>query len=177
MSTKANIIIRNESLRREVVLYKHSDAHPNNTTLMLSEMLRSAYTEFKEFGDIDWFLSPSKLSSFLIVRSIPKMSEDLKKIMKSMPESMKYQLDSSYFLEMPTLYAESGRVSNCNYEYLISTSEDIENNFFGYSIEIKKLSSNRIVSTVLSHTENFLRTEVKRIRKEVPINVSTAKEN
>ena len=70
MSTRANIILRNEiTIRREIVLYQHSDAHPNNMALILAELLRDAYLEFKDLGDVDWFLNPSKLASFLVVKS------------------------------------------------------------------------------------------------------------
>lgn len=162
MSTKANIVLRNESaIRREIVLYKHSDAHPNNMTLLLAEMLRDAYMEFKELGDIDWFLNPSKLASFLLVKSVPTMSEEMKQFLKQLPESAKYHMESSYFLGMPTLLIENGRVSNCNYDYIITLSEDIEEKFFGYSIEINKMSSNRVISSVMNHKENLLREKSK----------------
>ena len=161
MSTKANIILRNESIRREIVLYKHTDAHPNHMTLQLAEMLRDTYHEFKELGDVDWFLNPSKLASFLIIKSVPTISEEVKTIMKQLPDSARYQMESMYFLGMPTLLVENGRVSNCNYDYLITLSEDVENDFFGYELEINKMSSNKIISTVMKHKENLLRGKVK----------------
>lgn len=162
MSTKANIVLRNEStIRREIVLYQHSDAHPNNMGLVLAELLREAYLEFKELGDVDWFLNPSKLASFLVVKSIPKITEEVKQLMKQLPESAKYHLESSYFLGMPTLLVENGRVSNCNYDYIITLSEDVDNDFFGYELEINKMSSNKLISTVMKHKENLLREKVK----------------
>lgn len=162
MSTKANIILRNEiTIRREIVLYQHADAHPNNMALILAEMLREAYLEFKELGDIDWFLNPSKLASFLVVKSVPKISEEIKQMMKHLPDSARYQLESSYFLGMPTLLVENGRVSNCNYDYFITLSEDIDNDFFGYELEINKMNSNKIISTVMKHKENLLREKSK----------------
>jgi len=165
MSTKANIVFRNESSRREIVLYQHSDAHPNNMALLIAEMLRDAYLEFKELGDVDWFLSPSKLASFMIVKSVPKITEDMRALMKQLPESNRQHLESQYFLGMPTLLVESGRVSNCNYDYLITLSEDIEEDFFGYEFEINKMSSNRIVTTVMSHKENLLREKKSKVTK------------
>jgi len=162
MSTKANIILRNDmSLRREIVLYQHSDAHPNNMTLLLAEMLRDSYLEFKELGDIDWFLNPSKLATFMIVKSIPSVTEDMKQLLKKLPEPARYQLESNYFLGMPTLLVESSRVSNCNYDYIITLSEDTENDFFGYELEINKMNSNKLISTVMKHKENLLREKVK----------------
>lgn len=158
MSTKANIIFRNESsIRREIVLYQHSDAHPNNLILVLSEKLRECYLEFKELGDIDWFLNPSKLASFLVVKSVPVINEDIKSIIDKLPESTKFQLESLYFLGMPSLLVENARVSNCNYDYFITLSEDVENDFFGYELEVFKMNSNKIVSTVMKHKENLLR--------------------
>ena len=162
MSTKANIILRSEtSIRREIVLYQHSDAHPNNMTLMLAEMLRDAYFDFKELGDVDWFLNPSKLASFLIVKSIPKISDEIKQLVKKLPDASRYHLESSYFLGMPTLLVENGRVSNCNYDYFITLSEDVDNKFFGYELEVYKMNSNKIVSTVMKHKENLLKEKVK----------------
>lgn len=162
MSTRANIILRNEiAIRREIVLYQHSDAHPNNMALVLAEMLRDSYLEFKELGDVDWFLNPSKLASFLVVKSVPSISEDIKTMMKQLPDAARYQLESSYFLGMPTLLVENGRVSNCNYDYFITLSEDVENDFFGYEIEVNKMNSNKIISTVMKHKENLLREKSK----------------
>ena len=167
MSTKANIVLRNEAaIRREIVLYQHSDAHPNNMNLLLSEMLRDAYQDFKELGDVDWFLNPSKLATFLVAKSVPVMSEDVKALLKKLPESAKYQLESSYFLGMPTFLIESSRVSNCNYDYIITLSEDIENRFFGYELEVNKMNANRLIATVLKHKENLLRTEPQKKIKE-----------
>lgn len=162
MSTRANIVFRNEaSIRREIVLYQHSDAHPNNMALILSELLRNAYLEFNDLGDVDWFLNPSKLASFLVVKSVPSISEDMKELLKRLPESTRYQLESSYFLGMPTLLVENSRVSNCNYDYIITLSEDTENDFFGYELEIHKMNSNKIISTVMKHKENLLREKVR----------------
>lgn len=162
MSTKANIVLRNESsIRREIVLYQHSDAHPNNMTLVLAEMLRNAYIEFKELGDVDWFLSPSKLASYLVVKSIPSVSDEMKEFLKHLPDSARYHLESSYFLGMPNLLVENGRVANCNYDYIITLSEDVESKFFGYELEINKLSANRVVSTVMNHKENLLKEKIK----------------
>ena len=161
MSTKANIIFRNETtIRREIVLYQHSDAHPNNMTLVLAEKLRDIYLEFKELGDVDWFLNPSKLASFLIVKSIPTISDELKTLLKQLPESTRHQMESSYFLGMPTLLVENGRVSNCNYDYVVTLIENVEDKFFGYELEIYKMNANKIVSTVLKHRENLLREKV-----------------
>lgn len=163
MSTKANIIFRNEmTIRKEIVLYQHSDAHPNNMALLLAEMLRDAYLEFKDLGDIDWFLNPSKLASFLVVKSVPSISEEVRQMMKHLPESAKYQLESMYFLGMPTLLVENARVSNCNYDYFVTLSEDVENDFFGYELEINKMSSNKIISTVMKHKENLLREKARK---------------
>ena len=78
-----------------------------------------------------------------------------------MPDSARYQLESSYFLGMPTLLVENGRVSNCNYDYFITLSEDVENDFFGYELEINKMNSNKIISTVMKHKENLLREKSK----------------
>lgn len=162
MSTKANIIFRNElTIRREIYLYQHADAHPNNMTLIIAEMLRDAYNEFKELGDVDWFLNPSKLASFILVKSVPKMTDDLKSVIQKLPESSRYTLESAYFLGMPTLLVENSRVANCNYEYMITLSEDVENKFFGYELEINKLNANKIVSTVLKHKENLYREKSK----------------
>lgn len=162
MSTKANIILRNEiTIRREIVLYQHSDAHPNNMALVLAERLRDAYIDFKELGDVDWFLNPSKLATFLVAKSIPVLSDELKEVFKHLPDSTRYQLESSYFLGMPTLLVENVRVSNCNYDYIITLSEDVDNNFFGYELEVNKMSSNKIVSTVMKHKENLLKEKVK----------------
>ena len=81
MSTTANIVIRNaRTLKKETVLYRHSDAHPNSMTLLLAEMLRDTYEDFRDLGDMDWFLSPSKLAAYLIIKSIPQMTEDMKKM-------------------------------------------------------------------------------------------------
>ena len=162
MSTKANIILRNElSIRKEIYLYQHSDAHPNNMALVLAEMLRDAYIDFKELGDIDWFLNPSKLATFLIVKSIPSATEEMKQLMKKLPDSARYQLESLYFLGMPSLIVESSRVSNCNYEYIITLSEDVDTDFFGYELEINKMNSNKLISTVMKHRENLSREKVK----------------
>ena len=158
MSTRANIILRNSvTIRREIYLYQHADAHPNNLTLILSEMLREAYSEFKDFGDIDWFLNPSKLASFLVVKSVPSATEEMKMLMKQMPESTRFHLESVYFLGMPTLLIENSRVSNCNYEYIITLSEEVEDDFFGYEIEVNKMNANKLVSTVMRHKENLLK--------------------
>lgn len=166
MSTKANIIIRNEtSIRREIILYQHSDAHPNNMMLVLSERLRDIYLEFKELGDVDWFLNPSKLASFMLVKSIPTISEEVKQIMSQLPDSTKHHLESSYFLGMPTLLVENGRVSNCNYEYIITLSEDIEDKFLGYELEVNRMNANRVVSTLLKHKENLLREKPTKVSK------------
>lgn len=162
MSTKANIIFRNELIRREIVLYQHADAHPNNMALLLAEMLRDTYLEFKDLGDVDWFLNPSKLASFLIVKSVPRLSDDMKALVKQLPETNRYQLESQYFLGMPTLMVENGRVSNCNYEYIITLSEDVDGGFFGYDLEINKMVANKVVSTVMQHKENLLREKVKK---------------
>lgn len=162
MSTKANIILRNaNSIRREIFLYQHADAHPNNLTLILSELLREAYLEFKDLGDVDWFLNPSKLASFLVVKSVPKATEDIKELMKQLPDSTRYQLESMYFLGMPTLLVENNRVSNCNYEYIITLSEDVESNFFGYELEINKMSANKLINTVMTHKENMIKEKSK----------------
>ena len=162
MSTRANIVLRNEmSIRREIVLYQHSEAHPNNMALILSEMLRNAYLEFNDLGDVDWFLNPSKLASFLVVKSVPSISDEMKELMKRFPDSTRYQLESTYFLGMPTLLVENSRVSNCNYDYVITLSEDVESDFFGYELEIHKMNSNKIVSTVMKHKENLLREKVR----------------
>lgn len=162
MSTKANIILRSETaIRKEIVLYQHSEAHPNNMTLVLAEILRESYNEFKELGDIDWFLNPSKLAAFLVVKSVPQMPDDMRQILKQLPESARYHLESSYFLGMPIFLIENSRVPNCNYEYIITLSEDVDNSFFGYELEINKMSSNKIVSTVLSHKENLAREKSK----------------
>lgn len=161
MSTKANIVLRNEvTIRREIVLYQHTDAHPNNMILQLAEMLRDSYNEFKELGDVDWFLNPSKLASFLIVKSVPSISDEIKQMMKQLPDSTRFQLESTYFLGMPTLLVENNRVSNCNYDYVITLSEDVENDFFGYELEIHKMNANKIISTVMQHKENLLREKV-----------------
>ena len=162
MSTKANIVLRNElSVRREIVLYQHSDAHPNNMALVLAEMLRDAYIDFKELGDVDWFLNPSKLASYLLVKSIPKVTEEMKEFLKHLPESTRSQLESAYFLGMPTFLIENSRVSNCNYDYVITLSEDVENDFFGYELENHKMNSNKIVSTFMQHKENLLREKAR----------------
>lgn len=162
MSTKANIILRNEvSIRREIYLYQHADAHPNNLALVLAEMLRDAYIDFKELGDVDWFLSPSKLASFLVVKSVPSATDDMKQLMKKLPDSTRYQLESLYFLGMPTFIVENSRVSNCNYEYIITLSEDVENDFFGYELEVNKMNSNKLISTVMKHKENLLKEKTK----------------
>lgn len=162
MSTKANIIFRSEvTIRREIVLYQHADAHPNNMILILSEMLREAYLEFNDLGDVDWFLNPSKLASFLVVKSVPKVSDDMKELMKTLPEATRYQLESTYFLGMPTFLLENGRVSNCNYDYLITLIEDVEENFFGYELEVNKMHANKLIATVMSHRENLLRESSK----------------
>lgn len=165
MSTKANIIFRNELSKREIVLYQHSDAHPNNMALVLAEMLRDAYLEFKELGDVDWFLNPSKLASYIIVKSVPKISEDIKSILKQLPDSARFHLESQYFLGMPTLLIESGRVSNCNYDYLITLSEDVDDDFFGYELEINKMASNKLISTVMQHRENLLKERPSKVTK------------
>lgn len=157
MSTKANIIIRSVTSRREIVLYQHSDAHPNNMALILAERLRDIYFEFKELGDVDWFLNPSKLASFLVIKSVPAYTEELKQLLKQLPESARYQMESAYFLGMPTMLVENGRVSNCNYDYIITLSEDVDDDFFGYEIEINKMNNNKLISNYMTHKENLLR--------------------
>lgn len=161
MSTRANIILRNAlSSRKEVFLYQHADAHPNNMILQLSEMLREAYHELQDHGDVDWFLQPNKLASFLVVKSVPRASSDIKDLMKSLPDAARYQLESHYFLGMPNFLVETSRVSNCNYEYIVTLIEDVEGDFFGYELEVNKMASNKLVSTIMSHSENLLKGKV-----------------
>ena len=175
MSTKANIVLRNDlSIRREIYLYQHADAHPNNMTLILAEMLRDAYIDFKELGDVDWFLNPSKLASFLVVKSVPKASEEMKMFMKKLPDSTRFQLESAYFLGMPTLAVENSRVANCNYEYIITLSENVEEGFFGYELEVNKMNANKLISTVMKHRENLAK-EVTPKKKQKSQEVSTTK--
>lgn len=163
MSTKANIIIRNSvKMNREIYLYQHSDAHPNNLTLVLAERLRDLYLEFKDFGDVDWFLDPSKLASFLVIKSVPVLTEEVKSLMKQLPDSTRYHLESMYFLGIPSMLIENSRVSNCNYEYVITLSEDVEDDFFGYELDVNKMSGNKVVATVMNHKENLLREKAKR---------------
>lgn len=163
MSTKANIILRSElNIRREIYLYQHADAHPNNLTLILAEMLRDTYIEFKELGDVDWFLNPSKLASFLLVRSVPSVSEEIKELLSRLPDSARYQLESSYFLGMPKFLIENSRVSNCNYEYIITLSENVEEGFYGYELEVNKMHANKVVSTVMKHKENLSREKINK---------------
>lgn len=158
MSTRANIILRNETtIRREIVLYQHADAHPNNMTLLLAEMLRDTYLEFKELGDMDWFLNPSKLASFLVVKSVPSPSDEIRAFLKKLPDAMRHHFESTYHLGMPNLLVENGRVSNCNYDYIITLSEDVEDGFFGYELEVNKMNNNKLVNTILKHKENLLR--------------------
>lgn len=167
MSTRANIILRNETtIRREIVLYQHADAHPNNMTLLLAEMLRDSYLEFKELGDVDWFLNPSKLASFLVVKSVPSPSEEVRSLLKKLPDSMRHQLESTYHLGMPSLLVENSRVSNCNYDYVITLSEDVDSGFFGYELEVNKMNSNKLVVTVLSHKENLFREKLTTKKKQ-----------
>lgn len=169
MSTKANIVLRNEvTIRREIYFYQHSDAHPNNMTLYLAEMLRDSYNDFKELGDADWFLNPSKLASFLVVKSVPQISDEVREVMKRLPESARHQLESSYFLGMPTLLVENSRVSNCNYEYIVTLSEDVDNDFFRYELEVNKMNANKLIATVMKHRENLIRENTSK-KKSKPI--------
>lgn len=173
MSTRCNIIIRNENqIRRELFLYQHTDGHPNNMLLSLAGELKEIYEEFKDHGDVEWFLNPCTLAGALIVRSVPVMTEEMKKVMTALPTHMKSKLESSFFLSLPTINPDITRTPNCNYEYVITLKEDIEENFLGYNLEVHKLLNNRRISEVFSSQTNLLsRTSHK---KTTPVPSATA---
>jgi len=100
-------------------------------------------------------LNPCKLSGALIVRSVPKMTDEMKKMLNSLPNATKSKFESSFFLGMPNLLPEIGRNSNCNYEYVITLKEDVEAGFLGYKLEAQKLQNGRKIIEVFSHEENL----------------------
>lgn len=167
MSSTCIISIKNENwMKREILLYQHTDGHPNSMLLPLVEELRDIYNEFNDIGDTDWFMDPAKLSGFLIVRSVPKMTDDMMKLVKSLPAHTKSRLESNLYLGIPSLFPDVVKASGCNYEYSIILKESIEENFFGYTLDVYKLQNNKRVSTILSNVENYLKTPTKLQTKE-----------
>lgn len=158
MSSRCIISIRNENwLKREIKLYQNTDGHPNSMMMPLISELRDIYQEFKEHGDVDWFLDPGKLAGVLITRSVPVLTDEIRNLMKSLPTVTKNKLESNLFLGIPNLLPES-KPTECNYEYLITLKENTEESdrFLGYNLEIYKLQHNRRISTIMTSEENFL---------------------
>lgn len=154
------ITIRNTNwMKREVILYQHTDGHPNSLLLPLTESLRDIYQEFKDHGDVDWFLDPTKLAGLLIVRSVPVVTEEMRTLMKSLPPASRNRLESSIFLGLPTLFPDAVKLSECSYEYSITVSEVVEDSkivYLGYGIEVYKLQNRRRLSTIMTSQENFV---------------------
>lgn len=155
------ITIKNVNwMKREVILYQHTDGHPNSLLLPLTESLLDIYQEFKEHGDTNWFLDPTKLAGLLVVRSVPVVTEEMKALMKSLPTSARHRMESNLFLGLPTLFPDVVKLSDCNYEYSITLSEEIDeessSKFFGYGIEVYKLQNRRRVSTIMKNQKNFV---------------------
>lgn len=155
------ITIKNTNwMKREIILYQHTDGHPNSSMLPLTESLSDIYQEFRDHGDTNWFLDPTKLAGILVVRSVPVFTEEMKSLMKSLPSSARHRMESNLFLGMPTLFPDVVKLSECNYEYSITLSEEIDEGditkFFGYSIEVYKLQNRRRVSTIMKNQKNFM---------------------
>lgn len=170
MSTKANIIVRHFShLKREIILYQHTEGHPNHMNLFLTSEMRDLYTEYSEHGDVDWFMNPGRIAGSIIARSVPRVDEDVRAMVKDLPAAMRTRLESSMMLGFPTIIPEIYRTPYGNYEYYITLKEDIENQFFGYQLDVHKLLNGRKVAEVFSNEVNFLtpRSVVKPLVKSV----------
>jgi len=161
MSTSCKIILRNvEWIKREIILYQPLDGHPNNMILSLMDELNDIYSEYSEYGDSDWFLDPSKVAGSLVVRSVPVINEDMRKLMSSLPSSSRSRLESTTFLNMPTIFPDNYRMKSV-YEYVITLRETFDKDdkleFFGYTVEVYKLLQGRRISTLLQEDRNLIK--------------------
>ena len=85
------------------------------------------------------------------------------------PVSDRYGNPCTY--QVVAVYTETGKVGLVTPygEYIgtydrrdITLSEDVDNDFFGYELEINKMVSNKLISTVMKHEENLLRERVSK---------------
>lgn len=157
MSSKCNLIVREErNIKKELILYRHDDGHPSIMVDSISQMLYEIYHEYEKFGDIDWFLDPSKVASKLIIKSIFRMPSSLQSILPQLDDITRRKFELYTNLETPTIVPDIHRTPNCNYEYIITLKEVIDPELFrGYTLDVVKLSNNKKVQDVLSLNINL----------------------
>lgn len=157
MTTRCNVIVREvTNLRKEVVLYQHNEGHPAVMVDILSKNLYEIHKEYEEHGDTDWFIDPGRVVGRLIVKSVPVMPEDVRSMLSKLDNITRNRLELPYLLGMPTMIPDIGRTPNCNYEYVVTLSEDAETNFRGYKLEVSKLQNNKKILELLSLDVNLL---------------------
>lgn len=157
MTTRCNIIVKESTNpRKEVVLYQHNEGHPAVMVDFLSKNLYEIHKEYDEHGDTDWFIDPGRVVGRLIVKSVPTIPEELKNMLPKLDGITRNRLELPYLLGMPTMIPDVGRTPNCNYEYIITLSEDAETNFRGYKLEVSRLQNNKKILELLSVDVNLL---------------------
>lgn len=157
MTTRCNIIVKEvTNPRKEVVLYQHNEGHPSIMVDTLSKNLYDIYKEYEEHGDTDWFIDPGRVVGRLIVKSVPVMSDEVKSLLSKLDSITRNRLELPFVLGMPSMVPDVGRTPNCNYEYVITLSEDVESNFRGYKLEVSKLQNGKKIVDLLSLDVNLL---------------------